>query len=146
MRSCIEQLHTVMREVHSLQDTLQSLNDTKVQLEDRSIERSELMSKHEVSISMNTPMVWSRRSFVQRVHKQVTNAHEKLERAQKHAEDRKQANEKTILKLKAEYEKMAIERRDNDKQLEELRLEATNIQTKVCSLRTNQGATVHLLH
>ena len=135
-----------MREVHSLQDTLQSLNDTKVQLEDRSIERSELMSKHEVSISMNTPMVCSRRSLVQRVHKQVTNAHEKLERAQKHAEDRKQTNEKTILKLKAEYEKMAIERRDNDKQLEELRMEATNIQTKVRSLQTNQGATVHLLH
>jgi len=135
-----------MREVHSLQDTLQALNDTKVQLEDRSIERSELMSKHEVSISMNIPMVYLRRLFVQRVHKQLTNTHEKLERAQKHAEDRKQANEKTILKLKAEYEKMAIERRDNDKQLEELRMEANNIQTKVRSLRTNQGATVHLLH
>lgn len=100
-----------------MQDTLQALNDTKVQLEDRSIEQSELMSKHE------------------RAHKQLANAHEKLDRAQKHAEDRKQANEKTILKLKAEYEKMAIERRDNDKQLEELRMEANNIQTKVRQLR-----------
>lgn len=43
-----------------MQDTLQALNDTKVQLEDRSIEQSELMSKHEVSISMNIAVVYSR--------------------------------------------------------------------------------------
>lgn len=68
---------------------------------------------------------------MQRVHKQLANAHEKLERAQRHAEDKKQANEKTIARLKAEYEQMAIERRDNDKQLEELRVEANNIQSEV---------------
>ncbi|KAF5357895.1 hypothetical protein D9756_001783 [Leucocoprinus leucothites] len=113
VRSCVEQLNTVEKEVRSLQDTLQSLNDAKVQLEDRTIEKSEMRSRRE------------------RVQKQLVNAHEKLERAQKHAEDRKQANERTIIRLKAEYEQMAIERRDNDKQLEELRTEANNIQSQM---------------
>ncbi len=61
------------------------------------------------------------------------NAHEKLERAQRHAEDKKQGSEKTIARLKGEYEQMVIERRDNDKQLEELRYEANNIQSEVLS-------------
>lgn len=61
----------------------------------------------------------------------MANAHEKLERAQRHAEDKKQANEKTINRLKGEYEQMAIERRDNDKQLEDLRTEANHIHSEV---------------
>ncbi|KXN87715.1 putative kinetochore protein NUF2 [Leucoagaricus sp. SymC.cos] len=113
LRGCVEQLHTIEKEVRLLQDAQKKLGDAKDQLEIRAIEKSELQLKRE------------------RVHKQLTNAHEKLERAQRHAEDKRQANEKTIARLKAEYEQMAIERRDNDKQLEELRVEASKIQTEM---------------
>jgi kinetochore protein Nuf2 len=65
------------------------------------------------------------------VEKQLTNAHEKIERAQKHAEDKKLANQRTNERLQREYDEMVIERRDNDKQLEELRREADNIEAKV---------------
>lgn len=61
----------------------------------------------------------------------MANAHEKVERAQKHAEDKKLANQRTIERLQREYDEMVIERRDNDKQLEELRREADNIEAKV---------------
>lgn len=67
----------------------------------------------------------------QRVQKQLSNAQEKLERAQRHAEDRKLASQKTIDRLQREYDKMAIERRDNDKQVEEIRGEANELETKV---------------
>ena len=65
------------------------------------------------------------------MEKQLANAHEKVERAQKHAEDKKLANQRTIERLQREYDEMVIERRDNDKQLEELRREADNIEAKV---------------
>jgi len=65
------------------------------------------------------------------VEKQLTNAHEKIERAQKHAEDKKLANQRTNERLQREYDEMVIERRDNDKQLEELRRAADNIDAKV---------------
>jgi predicted RNase H-like nuclease (RuvC/YqgF family) len=70
-------------------------------------------------------------TFYQRVQKQLSNAQEKLERAQKHAEDRKVASQKTIDRLQREYDEMAIERRENDKQVEELRGEANELETKV---------------
>lgn len=65
------------------------------------------------------------------MEKQLANAHEKVERAQKHAEDKKLANQRTIERLQREYDEMVVERRDNDKQLEELRREADNIEAKV---------------
>jgi hypothetical protein len=69
----------------------------------------------------------------QRVQKQLSNAQEKLERAQRHAEDRKVASQKTIDRLQREYDEMAIERRDNDKQVEEIRGEANELEKKVTS-------------
>lgn len=66
----------------------------------------------------------------QRVHKQLANAQEKLERAQRHAEEKRQASQQTIERLQREYEKMDVERRDNDKQVEELRMEASDIESK----------------
>jgi chromosome segregation ATPase len=68
----------------------------------------------------------------QRVYRQLANAHEKLERAQRHAEEKRQASQQTIDRLQREYERMDIERRDNDKQVEELREEADEIEAKVC--------------
>lgn len=67
----------------------------------------------------------------QRVHKQLGNAQEKLERAQRHAEEKRQASQQTVERLQRDYEKMDIERRENDKQVEELRMEAGDIETKV---------------
>lgn len=68
----------------------------------------------------------------QRVYKQLSNAQEKLERAQRHAEDKRIASQHTIERLQREYEEMAVERRDNDRQVEELRAEADEIERKVC--------------
>lgn len=65
------------------------------------------------------------------MHKQLSNAQEKLERAQRHAEDKRLASQQTIERLQREYEEMAVERRDNDKQVEELRAEADEIERKV---------------
>lgn len=65
------------------------------------------------------------------MHKQLSNAQEKLERAQKHAEEKRIANQRTLERVQREYEEMVIERRDNDKQVEELRAEAVEIERKV---------------
>ena len=67
----------------------------------------------------------------QRVHKQFSNAQEKLERAQRHVEDKRLASQQTIERLQREYEEMSVERRDNDRQVEELRAEADEIERKV---------------
>src|SRR6267154_2342246 len=68
---------------------------------------------------------------LQRVHKQLANAQEKLERAQRHAEEKRQASQQTIERLQREYEKMDVERRENDKQVEELRMDADDTESKV---------------
>jgi kinetochore protein Nuf2 len=72
--------------------------------------------------------------YYQRVCKQLLNAQEKLERAQKHAEDKRLASQQTIDRLQREYEEMSLERRDNDKQVEQLREEADQMAVKVCLL------------
>jgi chromosome segregation ATPase len=56
---------------------------------------------------------------------------EKLERAQKHAEDRRLASQSQIERLKAEYQEMANERRENDRQVEQLRAEADELERLV---------------
>ena len=71
---------------------------------------------------------------MQRVHKQFSNAQEKLERAQRHVEDKRLASQQTIERLQREYEEMSVERRDNDRQVEELRAEANEIERKVTLL------------
>ena len=73
--------------------------------------------------------------FTQRVHKQFSNAQEKLERAQRHVEDKRLASQQTIERLQREYEEMAVERRDNDRQVEELRAEAEEIERRVRVVR-----------
>jgi hypothetical protein len=44
------------------------------------------------------------------------------------------ASQRTIDRLQREYDEMAVERRDNDKQVEELRAEADDVETKVSQL------------
>lgn len=77
---------------------------------------------------------------MQRVEKQLSNAREKLERAQRHAEDKKMASQRTIDRLQREYDEMAIERRDNDKQMEELRAEADEVETNVRTPHPNRNS------
>ncbi|KAJ6611798.1 Nuf2 family-domain-containing protein [Mycena sp. CBHHK59/15] len=128
VRGCIEQLQTIEKEVRSLQDSQKELHELKDLLEDKQIERKELRLRRE------------------RVQKQLSNAQEKLERAQRHAEDRKVASQKTIDRLQREYDEMAIERRDNDKQVEEIRGEANELETKMAEhLKLNETEINQLL-
>ncbi|KAG6910904.1 hypothetical protein DXG01_006587 [Tephrocybe rancida] len=113
VRSCIEQLQTIEKEVRSLQVSQKELADLRDHLDDKNIERNELKLRHE------------------RVEKQLSNAHEKLERAQRHAEEKKLASQRTIDRLQNEYDQMAVERRDNDKQVEELRADANEVEKKM---------------
>ncbi|OAX43797.1 hypothetical protein K503DRAFT_765525 [Rhizopogon vinicolor AM-OR11-026] len=113
IRSCIEQLQTTEKEVQILEGSQKELADLKDSLEYKKVERGELGKKAE------------------RVHKQLGNAQEKLERAQRHAEEKRQASQQTIDRLQREYDKMDVERRENDKQVEELRMEAGDIESKM---------------
>ncbi|KAF7338549.1 hypothetical protein MVEN_02081100 [Mycena venus] len=74
----------------------------------------------------------------ERVQKQLSNAHEKLERAQRHAEERKASSQKAIERLQREYDEMVVERRDNDKQVEELRGEASKLGNRTNEIELNQ--------
>ncbi|KAF9239623.1 Nuf2 family-domain-containing protein [Melanogaster broomeanus] len=113
VRGCIEQLQTIEKEVQLLEGAQKELADVKDSLDYKRIERSELQMKKE------------------RVYRQLANAQEKLERAQRHAEEKRHASQLTIERLQREYEQMDIERRDNDKQVEEVRKEADEIEAKM---------------
>jgi len=54
-----------------------------------------------------------------------------LERAQKHVEDKKLASQRTIERLQLEYDEMVVERRENDKQIEEMRDDANQVEAKI---------------
>lgn len=66
---------------------------------------------------------------------QLSKAEEKMARAQKHATDKRTASQQTLERLKQDYEKMALERQDNDKNVEQMRLQADEIEHEV-SLRS----------
>ncbi|KAF8906040.1 Nuf2 family-domain-containing protein [Gymnopilus junonius] len=113
VRGCIEQIQTIEREVQSLDASQKSLTELRDLLNEKVIERNELRLRQE------------------RVEDQLSNAKIKLERAQKHAEDKKQASQKTIERLQEEYDEMVVERRVNDKQIEEVRDEANQVEAKM---------------
>ncbi|RDB21520.1 putative kinetochore protein NUF2 [Hypsizygus marmoreus] len=128
IRGCVEQLQTIEKEVRSLQMSQKELADLRDHLDDKKIERNELRLRQE------------------RVEKQLSNAHDKLERAQRHAEDKKLASQRTIERLQREYDEMAIERRDNDKQMEELRADANEVEKKMAeNLKTSEAELNELL-
>ncbi|KIJ99575.1 hypothetical protein K443DRAFT_102011 [Laccaria amethystina LaAM-08-1] len=128
VHGCVEQLQTIEREVQSLQVSQKELVELKDHLDDKKIERNELTLRQE------------------RVEKQLSNAYDKLERAQKHAEDKKLASQRTIERLQREYDEMVVERRDNDKQVEELRGEADAVESKMAEhLKKSEGEINDLL-
>ncbi|KAF4603976.1 kinetochore-associated Ndc80 complex subunit nuf2 [Pleurotus pulmonarius] len=128
LRGCVEQLQIIEKEVGSLEESQKELADLKDHLESKHIERNELTLKQE------------------RVEKQLSNAREKLERAQRYTEDKKHTSQKTIDRLQREYDEMAIERRDNDRQVEEYRGEADNLELKMAEhLKASQAELQELL-
>jgi len=113
VRGCIEQLQTIDTEVQNLQRSQKDLAKQQNDLEGKIIEKNELLLRQ------------------QRVGDQLANAQVKLERAQKHAEDKKLASQRTIERLQLEYDEMVVERRENDKQIEEVRDEANQVEAKI---------------
>ncbi|KAI0811066.1 Nuf2 family-domain-containing protein [Irpex lacteus] len=110
VRACIEQLQAIEKEMTLLDASKKTLADLKDALDEKGSELKELELRYE------------------RVTIQQANANEKLERAQKHAEDKRLASQQQIERLKAEYQEMANERRENDRQVEELRGEADELE------------------
>ncbi|EIW60678.1 kinetochore-associated Ndc80 complex subunit NUF2 [Trametes versicolor FP-101664 SS1] len=128
VRSCVEQLQVIEKEMRTLDAAQKELADLKDTLDRKKGERAELIMRRE------------------RVHKQFSNAHEKLERAQRHAEDKRLASQQTLERLQREYEEMSVERRDNDRQVEELRAEADEIERQMAEhTKTSQGEMNELL-
>ncbi|KAF9532402.1 Nuf2 family-domain-containing protein [Crepidotus variabilis] len=113
VRGCIEQIQTIEREVESLEVSQKALGQLRDLLEAKSIEKNELQIRQE------------------RLNDQLNHAKVKLERAHKHADDRKQASQKTIERLQYEYDNMVVERKENDKQIEEVREEANEAEAKM---------------
>lgn len=62
---------------------------------------------------------------------QYANAVEKLDRSEKHVKDKRDTSQKTIERLQREYEQMDHDRRDNDRQVEELRAMADEVERNV---------------
>lgn len=120
VRACVEQLQAIEKEVALLEQSRKALAELKDQLAEKHAEESELVRKNE------------------RVRIQYANAVEKLDRAEKHAKDKRDASQKTIERLQREYEQMDLDRRDNDRQVEELRAQADEIERNVSTnnLRT----------
>jgi len=113
IRSCIDQLQVVEKETKALEDLEKDLAELKDQLADKKIEKNELQLKHE------------------RVAKQLVNAQTKLSQTQQRAADKKAANARHMDNLQAEYDKMDVERKENDVQVAELRKEADEIEEKM---------------
>ncbi|KAH9857774.1 Nuf2 family-domain-containing protein [Lenzites betulinus] len=128
VRSCVEQLQVIEKEVRTLDAAQKELADLKDTLDSKKGERAELLMRRD------------------RVHKQYSNAQEKLERAQRHAEDKRLASQQTLERLQREYEEMSVERRDNDRQVEELRAEANDIERQMAEhMKTSQAELSELL-
>ncbi|KAF8197413.1 Nuf2 family-domain-containing protein [Pholiota molesta] len=113
VRGCIEQIQTIEREAQSLEVSQKALGQLRDLLDEKVIERNELRLRQE------------------RINDQLANAKIKLEKAQKHAEDKKLSSQKTIERLQREYDEMVVERRENDKQIEEVREEANRVEAQM---------------
>ncbi|KII88867.1 hypothetical protein PLICRDRAFT_53383 [Plicaturopsis crispa FD-325 SS-3] len=128
VRACVEQLQTLEKEIVALDAAQKDLAELKDHDDDKKIEKTELNMKQE------------------RVQKQMSNAVEKFERAQRHAEDKRVANQHTIDRLQREYEEMALERRHNDKEVEEVKGEADEVEAKMAEhLRRSEAELNELL-
>ncbi|CAL1703901.1 unnamed protein product [Somion occarium] len=128
VRSCVEGLRTIEKEMHALDESKKELGDFKEQLSKRTAEFNDLTSKRD------------------RAHMQLSKAEEKMARAQKHATDKRTASQQTLERLKHDYEEMAHERQDNDKHVEQMRLQADEIEREMAEhLKRSQAELNELL-
>ncbi|THU86255.1 hypothetical protein K435DRAFT_370466 [Dendrothele bispora CBS 962.96] len=128
VRTCVDQLRVVESEIRQLEESNRELADLKDHFEGKTIERNELQLKQE------------------RVQKQLSNAYQKLEQAQKRAEEKKAASQRTLDRLQAEYDQMAIERRDNDQEVQKIRSQADEVQANMTEhLKTSEAEINSLL-
>jgi kinetochore protein Nuf2 len=109
VRGCVEQLQPIDREIDQLNTSQKSLSAFRDHFDERRFAQTELQLKQE------------------RLLKQLSNAEDKLERAQKHAEDKKAAGMRTIERLRQEYEDISLERQQNDQELKAINDKADGI-------------------
>ncbi|KAH8833507.1 Nuf2 family-domain-containing protein [Flagelloscypha sp. PMI_526] len=127
LQSKITMLGRIDQNVKTLLEQARVIEREDTMLEESRREVAELQQALAVQNS-NSEDFHDRRK---RSERQLANAREKLERAQKHAEDKRTASSKTIERLQSEYDQMNLERRDNDKQLEGLKKEAHDIEAQM---------------
>ncbi|KAI5900061.1 uncharacterized protein SCHCODRAFT_02481993 [Schizophyllum commune H4-8] len=113
---CVASLRVIEREAAALQAMIKESTDLKEHLKHKEIEHEEFILRHE------------------RLEKQVANAQDKLERAQRHAEDKRTTNARTLERLNAEYVHMSEERRDNDRVVKDLTAETEEVERKECRM------------
>ncbi|KAF7311680.1 hypothetical protein MKEN_01071600 [Mycena kentingensis (nom. inval.)] len=128
VHSCIEQLKTIEKEVRSLEASQKELHALRDMTERKDVDHKELRSHRE------------------RLNKQLSNAQDKLERAQRHAEERRAASQREIERLKQEYAEMANERRDTDREVEEIRGQANEVERRMAEhMKTSESELNQLL-
>ncbi|KAK7689176.1 hypothetical protein QCA50_007867 [Cerrena zonata] len=128
VRSCVEGLRSIEKEIRALEEHKKELSDFKDQLSKKTADYNDLISQRD------------------RAHMQLSKAEEKMARAQKHATDKRTASQQTLERLKQDYEKMALERQDNDKNVEQMRLQADEIEHEMADhLKRSQGELNELL-
>ncbi|KAH9925307.1 Nuf2 family-domain-containing protein [Fomitopsis serialis] len=128
VRTCIEQLQVIEKETNALDTSQKALVDLRDQLDQKKGERLELEMRRE------------------RVHKQLSNAQVKLERAQQNAEEKRAQSQQSLERLQEEYEKMVVDRQLNDKKVEELRADADEIERQMAEhLKKSQAELTELL-
>ena len=126
VRACTEALQAIQKEKGALEASMKDLADGRDGLEEKKMTKNELALKREVRgwSTLYPVMVFT---TWQRVRKQLFNAQEKLDRAVRHAQEKRNASQQTIERLQAEYEEMVAERRDNDKEVEEYHVQEREV-------------------
>lgn len=112
-----------------LEEAERKLQDTRSMLEQKNIERSELQGNLEVKTKTLTYRFFNFR--FQHARRRLENVLDKRERAQRNAEDKQAASKNTISRLQKDFEEMSVERRDNDKQVEETKKQIEEVERKV---------------
>jgi kinetochore protein Nuf2 len=113
VRGCIEQLIEIERESAALAAAEKALQDLYDKRDKASVHKNALLLEAET------------------VTLQLESAEERLERMQRHQQDRQAAVAQMLERLRAENAQLVIERRENDKEVAQLRGEADTIEHRM---------------
>ncbi|KDQ18130.1 hypothetical protein BOTBODRAFT_551037 [Botryobasidium botryosum FD-172 SS1] len=113
IRSIHELLGNINVEQAKLEEAIRSLEEFRNFMESKTIESRELTTKSE------------------QLDRQIANAQERLERAQRHGHDKREASRQKIERLKAQYEEIALERHEKEKEQVSLKREIENTEQKI---------------